>query len=195
MFNQHFEKARQIFSEQFVREGDDYIYRKSSKGAPVRVTAAERDGFIGRFHIWLRYASWGMLAGMLIIIMGLVLAGVDLDTTSGQAAMYVSLGFTVSAFMGAYFWAWNMPMREIGHRPILGSPLSKSEARAVAFAKITYGQLAFAAGMGVLMLFRVSDRYDIFHGWGVLWLIFSIVIILAAAAQAVRKWLFERSIL
>lgn len=191
--NRHFDKARQVFSDQFVSDGDAYIYRKSSKGASYRVSAAERGQFMDRFDSWIRYLSWGMVAGMIIIITGFILADVDLDGPSGQVAMYGSLGLLIAGFMAGYFWAWNMPLREIGHRPVVGSPLSKSEARALVFSKITYGQLALGAGMGVFMLVRVSERHDIFHGWGILWLLFTAVIFVAVAVQAVRKWLFERS--
>jgi hypothetical protein len=191
--NQHFDKARQIFADQFVNDGNGYIYRKSSKGAPVRVTEAERDEFVANFSRWLKYTSWGLLVSMLAVIAGLFLAGADLDKASGQTAMYASMGLLIAIFLGAYFWAWSMPVRALSRRATLGSPLSKNEVRALAFTKITYPQLALAAGMAVLILLRVSERYDIFHGWGIIWLMMAITLIIAAMVQAVRKWLFERS--
>ncbi len=62
------------------------------------------------------------------------------------------------------------------------------EARAVALSKVTYGQLALFAAMGVAVIFAKSAQTDVFHGAGLAWLILGSVVIALAANQARRKW-------
>ena len=51
MFNNlHFDRVRQLFADQFEPEGTGFLYRKSIKGAPIRVTAVERDRFVAAFN-------------------------------------------------------------------------------------------------------------------------------------------------
>ncbi len=56
--------------------------------------------------------------------------------------------------------------------------------------RMTYGQLAGGAFAGVLLVFSVSGKYDIFAGWGRLWLVSACALVALSAIQAFRKWYF-----
>jgi hypothetical protein len=73
-----------------------------------------------------------------------------------------------------------------------GPALSKEEAGALTFSKITYGQLALAALMGVGLVWKMSTTIDVFHGSGLVWLVFGGGLVLLAGVQAIRKWRFGR---
>ena len=53
------------FAAQFKRSGDGFIYRKNYRGAPIRVTAAERDAFVTQF----RRSYFMLMAGMLVAVL------------------------------------------------------------------------------------------------------------------------------
>lgn len=61
-------------------------------------------------------------------------------------------------------------------------------------AKTSYGQLMAAAAGCFVMLWGVSERHDIFHGWGLLWLALGLIILVLSAIQAIRKWRFDRAV-
>src|SRR5689334_3715417 len=67
--------ADQLFADQFEPQADgSYLYRKSSRGAPIPVTAAERDGFVASFARSRTWLQRGFLAALLMIV--IVFAGV-----------------------------------------------------------------------------------------------------------------------
>jgi hypothetical protein len=57
---------------------------------------------------------------------------------------------------------------------------------------MTYGQLGFAVVVALALVWKVSARNDVLHGWGVLWLLFAAALIAGAGVQAFRKWRYER---
>ena len=69
---QHFEQMRDLFAEQFEPDGKDYLYRRSQKGAPIRVTAVERDAFLAAFQRHYARAFWGFLIAIILAIFGMV---------------------------------------------------------------------------------------------------------------------------
>ncbi len=54
----NFDRVRQMFADQFEPDAQGFVYRKSMKGAPIRVSAVERDRYIATFNRYTRYASW-----------------------------------------------------------------------------------------------------------------------------------------
>lgn len=190
--NQHFDRVREIFADQFQPEGTVFLYRKSSKGAAIMVSAAERDAFVAAFNRKLRYSTWGILAATLLLIGILVVVIPDVRSTAGQVSIYAGVFAIMGIFMLAYYSAWNEPLRQLDRRPITQAALSREEARRVGLAKITYGQLCFAVVAALALVFRQSGEHDVTHGWGLLWSIFAGLLILGAAYQAFRKWRSER---
>lgn len=107
--------------------------------------------------------------------------------------MYVGTGCIIAIFLIAYYWAWNEPARELERRTPVKEALSRDEARRVGLSQISYGQLGFAVLVAFWLPFTQSEKRDILHGWGRLWLVFASLIIVLVAVQAYRKWQSERS--
>ncbi|MGE4429401.1 MAG: hypothetical protein AB7E05_01510 [Sphingobium sp.] len=181
------------FAEQFEADASHFLYRKGMKAAPVRVDASEREKFIEVFRCRIRYLAWAIFPGTILLIVGLALVFPDSHSDLAQFAIYAGIGLLVALFLAGYYWAWNAPARELAWRPVVGEALSREQLLHRKFARITYGQLALAPVIAAIMLWSVSDEYDVFQGWGIFWLILAAAIIVSAAVQAFRKWHFERS--
>lgn len=190
--NQHFDRVRDIFADQFQPDGSGFLYRKSSKGAAIKVSAAERDAFVAGFNRKLRNSIWGILAATMLLIGVLVVLLPDVRGTAGQVSIYAGVFAIVGIFMLVYYSAWNEPMRQLDRRPITQAALTREEARRVGLAKLSYGQLCFAVVAALALVFRQSGEHDVTQGWGLLWPIFAGLLILGAAWQALRKWRSER---
>jgi drug/metabolite transporter (DMT)-like permease len=191
--NSHFDRVKQMFADQFEPDGTDFIYRKSMKGAPIRVSSSERDGFISTFNRRLRYAAWGILPATLILIALLVVfaPSSDPDSASSQVLIYAGIAAIIAVFMWAYYWAWNGPARDLERRPTLGEARSRAEVRRIMLGKMTYGQLGIGALAIVALLFKVSGKHDLFSGWNRLWLVGAALGFAGIAFQAFRKWRFD----
>ena len=188
----HFMRVRELFSDQFEPDGVDFVYRKGLKGAAIRVTRAERDQFISAFYRKIRFATWLIIPATFILIAALVVFVPNADGSQAQLASLAGVALIIAIFLPSYLWAWNAPARELERRPSESGPLTREKVRQVMYARMTYGQLAIAAASGPLLVWKVSAKNDVLHGWGVLWLAFAGLLILGAVVQAVRKWLFER---
>jgi hypothetical protein len=185
-------QARQLFADQFESDGENFIYRKSLKGPPIRVTSAERETYIDRFNRSLRYSSWGVGLGTLVVLASAVWMSVQSGSDPSDAYVYIGLGALVAVYLVYYFWAWGAPARELARRPALGDARSRAEVRRLMFLRLSYGKLATAAFGGIFLVFSISGRQDVFSGWGRLWLLFAGGLIPLAGIQAFRKWRFEK---
>jgi hypothetical protein len=193
MFNNpHFDRVRQLFADQFSAGATGIVYRKGQKGAPVRVSETERNEFVSTFNKRIRYAAWSIFPATVALILLLVWLIPDVDSPSAQIAVWVGIAAILVPFMVIYHWAWNAPSRELGGRPPEGPALTENEARAVAFSKITYGQLGLAALTGVALVWKMSTKTDVLQGWGVIWLVFGAALLVLAGIQAIRKWRFSQ---
>lgn len=190
--NDNFERVRQIFADQFEPDGAGFLYRKSLKRAPIRVTDAERDGFIRTFNRRLRYAAWSILPTTILLILLLALFVPDMDGVSGQVALWAGIGLILAPFLLVYRWAWNAPSRELERRTPVGKERNREEMRQVMFARMTYGQLGSVVAVAFVLVLRVSSRNDVLHGWGMLWLVLAAALTIGAGIQAFRKWRRER---
>lgn len=190
--NSSLDRVRQIFSDQFTRDAHGYVYRKSQKGAQLRVSETERDDFIVAFNRRIHYSTWGIFPGTILLI--LLLAWLIPDSNSPEAtlAIWIGLGTILVPFLAFFYWSWNAPARELQGRTPESAELTASEARALGFSKITYGQLGLAAAMGVGLVWKQSLETDVLHGWGVIWLIMGGGLVLLSAVQTFRKWRFHR---
>jgi hypothetical protein len=180
------------FALQFAPDGDGFIYRKSLKGAPVRVTAAERDGFVASFRRWMRYAFVAMVAGFLGVVVLMVAAVPSPDSPYATLWMGGGIAVVVAAFAGAVFRAWAAPARSLAGRPVLGAPRSADEMRRINLASISYGRLALAGFMVVFVVGSRALTTDLLHGWGRLQLALGVALLCLPAVQAFRKWREER---
>jgi hypothetical protein len=190
--NPHFDRVRQLFADQFSNDPQGCLYRRGQKGAPIRVSETERNQFVATFNKRIRRAIWSILPATVGLIFLLVWLSPDSDGPTGEIAGWAGVAAILVPFLAIFYWAWNAPFRELKHRVPEGAALTKGEARELAFSKITYGNLALAALMGVGLVWKMSLKTDVFHGWGVVWLVFGTALIALAGVQALRKWRFSQ---
>ena len=190
--SRHFDRVHEFFADQFEPEGADFVYRKNMKGAPIRVSAPERDAFVAAFKRAYRIAFWAVTAGTIFVILLLALWTPDPESVEGQVGMYGTVGMAVALLLATHYWLWAAPARALERRPALGQPRSRDEVRRLALARLSYGQLAVPVLFALVMLWSESMKAGVFHGWGLFWLVFAVAITVAAAFQAFRKWRGER---
>lgn len=190
--NPHFERLRQSFADQFSPVSDGYVFRSGQKGAPFRVTSSERDQFISDFNRRTRYATWSIIPATILLILLLVWLVPNPDTSAADIGIWLGLAAILLPFMSVFYWAWFAPSRELRLRTPEGAALTKAEARAVGFSKITYKQLGLAAVMGVGLVWKMSAKTDVLHGGGVIWLVCGAGLVVLSGVQAFRKWSFTR---
>jgi hypothetical protein len=127
------------------------------------------------------------------VILGLSLAfyATMAGTNLPEAVLYIGLGAILVAFMAGYYWSWNLPARELHGRATMGEARSRAEIRQLFFEKLTYGQIAVAAGAGVILILKANAGGKMFSGWNLLWTSFAAALFVLCAIQAFRKWRFE----
>ena len=180
-----------MFADQFEPDGNNFIYRKHMKGAPIQVSASERAKYIRAFNIYLKYASWGIAIGIITLILFFATYSVMTATDLPDMDLTVGLGLIVVLFIGGHYWAWNLPVRELRGRGTIGEPRSRAEIRRLFLTKLTYGQIAAGAGFGVLMLFHIGSKEGLLSGWNIVWLVLGTTLLIMSAVQAFRKWRFD----
>ncbi len=186
--NSHFDRVREIFADQFEQDANGFRYRRGMKGAAYRVSEAERDQFVATFNKRLRYASWAIAPATIILILLLAWLIPDSDGELAKGAIWGGVAAILIPFLAIYYWAWNAPARELQRRTPESAALTREEARSLAFSKITYGQLGLAAAFGVGLVWMKSVDEDVFHGWGMIWLVSGVGLVALSVVQAIRKW-------
>ncbi|MEO5597826.1 MAG: hypothetical protein ABIQ66_04325 [Novosphingobium sp.] len=152
----------------------------------------ERDHFLATFNKRIRYATWSFFPATVGLILMVAWLVPDADSPAVNMAIWVGVAMILVPFTAIFYWAWTAPSRELQRRAPEGAALTKEEARALAFSKITYRQLALAPLMALGLVWKMSATTDVFHGWGMVWLVFGGGLIALAGVQAIRKWRFSR---
>lgn len=184
-------QLRETFEAQFeLREGR-FLYRRNQRGEPIPVKPEERDRFIRQYIGRVRW----ILGGMTVAIVAFTALAVWWSVSIGNdlpEGIFIAGLISISVIaVGAMYFVQGAPARELEGRSSVGRARSKEEMRAIFFAKITYGRLAGAAAVGVLIPMSQAAQTDIFSGWHCIWLIAGAGLVLLAAVQAFRKWIFE----
>jgi hypothetical protein len=180
--------VRQMFADQFEADGNDFLYRKFLKGAPIRVSASERDRYVATFNRHMKYLIWGILGVTVVVCTAPTLYAIQTGTNVWDAANYAGIGLIGAAFMADYVWAWNFPARELRGRPTVGDARSRAQTRQLLLGRTTYGQIAAGAAIAVFLLARLGIHKDMLSGWNILWAVLAVFILAAAAILAFRKW-------
>ncbi len=183
----HFDRVREVFADQFEEHGSGFLYRKSSKGAPIPVSAAERDRYVARFNRYIKYASWSVLGS--IVLLAFYAAATHVDVRG--EAMFYGVAAIVAAFLASYYWSWTLPARELRDRGAVGERRTRAEAMRLYLARMTYGEFAIIAGAGVFALLKARAHGDMFSGWNLFWTGLGITALVVTAVQAFRKWQLE----
>lgn len=190
--NSHFASVHQLFADQFEPDETGFLYRKSMRGAAIRISETERDAFIFDFQNRMRYVSWTILLATLLLIGFLAWLGPETNSPIATAALYGGLAMILVPSWLALHLIWNAPARSLQRRAVVGQPRTKEEIRQVMFARMTYGELASAAFVGVFFIWNSLSKDDAFRGWGLAGLIFGGGLMIGAATQAFRKWMRGR---
>lgn len=182
-----------MFADQFEADGDDCIYRKYSKGAPIKVSAIERDRYIAEFNRFLKYWFWGGVAGIVILIIVATFYIAKFDAEPLDSSTWIGVFLILALSMIAYFWAWNIPAWELRGRGAVGAVRSRAEMRRRYLEKLSYGEIAAIAGALIAALLRLHAKENLLLGWNRAWLIFGVFGIAVFLILAFRKWRFERN--
>jgi hypothetical protein len=186
-----YDQTFSLFDAQFEPDGADYLYRKSMKGAPIRVSAAERDAFVAAVRRIFPRMVWGFVAATVVGIVVLALLSIDRDGEASSLYIYGLVAALVCAFGGLCWWVWNAPARALDRRVAVGPERTRAEARRLALARMTWGQLAAGAGATAFGWWHLVADRDITTGWNRLWLIGGVVLAGLLAWRAVQKWQME----
>lgn len=194
--NSHLDRLRQQFADQFQPEGEDYLYRKYLKGAPVRVSAEERQRAIAAFEQRFKWLRWLLLASAVAFLIPVGFVFVLFDGEIPETGLYIvtaaGLGLEIAVFAWAVMRLWNAPAKVFAMRSPVGRELTRDEVRRLGFARLSWGQLLGGWAAFMLGIWALAARVDVIHGWGRLWLAAAAGLTLLVAGQAYRKWRYER---
>ena len=180
-----------MFADQFEPDAQGFVYRKNMKGAPIQVSAAERDRYVNMFNRYIKYAAWGIVGGTIILIFSLAFYAIAAGINLPDAAIYFGLSTILVTFLAGYYWSWNLPARELRGRSSVGEARSRAEVRQLFLEKLTYGQIVAAAGAGVILLFKAHAGGNMLSGWNIPWTGLAVAFCILCAIEAFRKWRFE----
>ena len=188
--DQHFEEARQLFADQFEAEGDHYLYRRNMKEAPIQVSAAERDRYIEAYNkstkISARLVFWAAIA-LVALFVTYSMVSSDLP----EVYLYGGVVLIIAVSLTPIYWARSKPARELRGRGAVGEARSRAEMKALRLNRLTYFDLATAPMTGAVLLFMLSAKVDLLHGWNRLWLALIALIFVLTAVRAFQKWRFD----
>ena len=187
----YLETVKQIFADQFKPDGQSYLYRRSNKGAPVRVGEPDRDAFVEGFGRMIHYLVWG-LAVVAILIVTVISLFDDRYRSGPDYKVFGAVGGATVIFLVAVHWIWNAPVRALERRPEEGAALTSDEAREQGLRATSYGQLALSLPLVGLGLMAIHQDYNLLHGWNKLWLVLGGAFLAFVAYRALSKWRIER---
>jgi hypothetical protein len=191
MFNATRE-AVEAFSSQFSVEGDHIVYRRGVKGAPVRVSAEERDRFIASFKRSYRYVVWSCAVGLVAVVLGITTYALMQGWQLSELQITAITATPLAPMLIGLFWIWNAPARALDGRAQLGRPLSRDEFQRRAFARMPWINFLIMPPMMGLLYLKVTGGTALLSGWNALWsgllVLFSVFLVI----QAWRKWRWSR---
>lgn len=189
--DRYFEQSRQLFADQFEAEGDHYLYRRSLKGAPITVSAAERERYVATYDKSAKFASRFILWGA-IALAAIFIGHNMVSSTLPKAYFLAGIILIIALSLVPTFWANHLPVRELRGRETVGEARSRAEVKALHLARLTYGELGLQVLAGVILLVGLSIKVDLLHGWNRLWLVFIALSFVFTAIRTFQKWRFDR---
>ena len=181
-------RAFEGFDAQFEPNGDGFLYRRSLKGAPIRVSAAERDRFSAAYRRIFRRLIWGTAAAILALLAAVMAPAFMSNRDPPQILIFATMAVGLLPMLLIHHRLWNAPARELRGRSVVGRERSRSEASHVWLSRLSWAQFGATLLVVPVLLFKVSFAFDIWHGWGRLWLLFAGIIAMMLVYQAIRKW-------
>jgi formate/nitrite transporter FocA (FNT family) len=180
-----------MFADQFEADGNGFLYRKYSKGAPIQVSTEERDRYIARFNRFLKYWFWGIMAGTVILCAAAALYTFKFNIEPSDSSSWITISLVFAISMIPYYWAWNIPARELRGRGAVGVARSRAEVRRRYLERPSYSQIAALLAVVLASLLNGHFRENLLLGWNRLWLILGAFTFVMALVLAFRKYRFE----
>lgn len=177
-----------MFADQFEADGQDYLYRKSMRAAPIRVTASERDEFVSRFARDQRRLTWIFVTLIVLGIAALVALVPSFADEGNEWHIYVVGVVAIAVFTAAWRTLWNAPARALEQRATVGAERTRAEAGRAMLAKMSWSQLIAIMAGSAFAWWSFAPEHEAWIGWRLLWLIGGLALIGALTWRAWQKW-------
>jgi hypothetical protein len=188
----YIESMREKFAAQFEPHGSGFVYRKSRFGAPIPVSAEERERFIANYIRQMRYAFWGAVALLILSSFAAVIFEDATGTEISDAATLIHVVIIVGMLGCLIFWAQHGPVRALRGRSAIGEKKSKAEIHHTLMAEQTYAQIALVGLFPIIMFAGVDYEANLARGWNGFRLTVAITATLLFGFVLWRKWRFDR---
>jgi hypothetical protein len=186
-------RVKQLFTNRFEPDGEGFLFRANIRAAGIPVSASERDRFVAEFGRGILIATWTTAGFIVLLIVGFVLVATANVGNLPEFAAYLLVAVCMLPFLAAFHWLWNAPVRALSARAPATAERSKTEARRLAFQRMTWSQLGLAAVMVPVILLRVGSRHSLLVGWNRARLLIAGLFLIFVGVQAVRKWRASRT--
>ncbi len=162
IFKSRIKQLEEIFLRQFEPIGEQLVYRKQGRGAPIPVSLEEQE----EFRVEYRKSTWRMLwavIAFLIVtsVLGLLMAPEFINEGLGK----IAIGFGGAALlMVLSVRNTTAPARALERRSPIGEKLSKKEWRSRHFAAISWLPLTWVFLISAYLFVSVLVGLD-FRDW------------------------------
>jgi len=181
----------EVFERQFEEENGTLVYRRYGKGAAYRTTDTHKDELVGTYIREYR-KNYILTIILSLLAFGCVIPLILVGVRPEGASFWIPFGALFVLIVAWFTWANHRavarPEQVFSRNAPISSALSPEEARYRKLSQISYGSLALAPLFGLLMVFTMSDKFDVWSGYGrAIWLV-PIGFALLSAVQALRKY-------
>jgi hypothetical protein len=183
------ENLQQMFLDQFEEMEGRLVYRRYRKGAPIPVSAEERDRFVAEYRRRMRYLTWGFGALVAVWILVLSLFLMEREQDLPMWLMMAQLAPLLAVFVLVQRWVWDSPMRGLAGRLPVGGERSRAELKRIAMQQLTWPRIAGIALTALFPLIYIDRSRPLLSGDNLFWMVLMVLVIGAAGIAAVRKLL------
>lgn len=149
-------RVKQAFAAQFTPDRDGHIYRRGQRGPGIRVTAAERDRFVETFDRAVLRLAWSMVLATMLLLGALSLFAIELPWPLSGHEEGVGATVLIVAFMLAWWWIRNAPMRALDRRATIDQGISGAEHRRAMLVAMPWSLPVVAALFQIALIIRVA---------------------------------------
>jgi hypothetical protein len=185
--NQGVEHLDRLFLAQFEETRDGLVYRRYQKGAPIPLTASERDQLIAQYRRRFRYLTWGFSAFVAMWLVGFTVFAFKAQLSPSFPLILPQMAVLLAGFLLVQRWMWDGPTRYLRGRAPIGAERSREEMKRIALAKLTWTQIAGVAASVIFPLIQIDRTRPLLAGENLFWLGFAAFLVGAAAITALRK--------
>jgi hypothetical protein len=152
----HLARVKQAFAAQFTPDRDGHIYRRGQRGPGIRVTAAERDRFVGTFDRDVIRLAWSMVLLTVLLLGAVSLFAIELPWPLSGHEEGAATIVLIAAFMLAWWWIRNAPTRALDRRATIDRGMAGSDYRRAMLVAMPWSIPAIAALFQIALVVRVA---------------------------------------